>query len=342
MQSIRHALAVVFSVCGAVGCSTAPHPLPRTSFPAAAATTSSSLEATIRARLDSLAAQSSFYAEDLTTGREIAIRADVPMNTASVIKLPLLVLAYRDADARRLDLDQRYTIRPEDERRGTGLLQTFSPGLQPTVRDLATQMIITSDNTATDIMIGKVGLARVNAMLDSAGYRETRLNSTVGEAFRMVWEAADPKYASMTDREVYERGFPADSGATARTEKFVLDSAKWLGKTTAREISTLLKQLQLGQLASRSSTAEMLRIMRQQLYASRLPQRVRFEGAGFAHKTGDWPPLLGNDVGIMYTPHGPIVIAVFTNGNHGSFFDLEAAEGRIAEDILRAWGSGAQ
>lgn len=296
------------------------------------------LESTIRARLDSLPAQSTFYAKDLTTGREIAIRADVPMNTASVIKLPVLVRAFRDVDAGRLSLDERYTIRPEDLRRGTGLLQTFAPGLQPTMHDLLTQMIVTSDNTATDIVIGRVGLPRVNRMLDSLGYRDTHLNSTIGEGFRAVWEALDPKYAALTDREVYERGFPSDSGAERRTVAFVLDSTKWLGKTTAREISRLLEQIQRGQLATPASTQDMLRILSEQFYQSRLPQRVRFEGAWFAHKTGDWPPLLGNDVGIMYTPHGPIVMAVFTNDNRGSFFDLEATEGRIAEDVYRAWG----
>lgn len=296
------------------------------------------LESTIRARLDSLPAQSSFYAKDLTTGREIAIRADVPMNTASVIKLPVLVQAFRDADAGRLALDERYTIRPEDLRRGTGLLQTFTPGLQPTFRDLVTQMIITSDNTATDIIIGRVGLARVNRMLDSLGYRDTHLNSTIGQGFRGVWVALDPKYASLTDREVYERGFPNDSGAERRTVAFVLDSTKWLGRTTAREISHLLEQIQRGELASSPSTQEMVRILGDQIYQSRLPQRVRWEGAWFAHKTGDWPPLLGNDVGIIYAPSGPIVAAVFTNMNRGDFFDLEATEGRIGEDLLDAWG----
>jgi beta-lactamase class A len=260
------------------------------------------------------------------------------MNTASVIKIPVMILAYRDAEAGRLNLDERYTIRPEDVRRGSGLLQTFAVGLQPTLRDLITQMIITSDNTATDVMIGKVGLARVNQMLDSLGYRETRLRMTVGQIFRAVWEALDPKYASLTDREVFERGSPSDSGAARRNDAFVRDSTKWLGRTTAREISRLLEQLERGELASPKSTTEMRRILRQQFYSSRLPQRVRYRVA-LGHKTGDWPPLLGNDVGIMYAPapNGPIVIAVFTNGNRGSFFDLEAAEGRVAEDVLNAW-----
>jgi len=307
----------------------------------AAVTTSANLETTIRARLDSLPAHSSFYAKQLSTGREVAIRADDPVNTASVIKIPVMVLAFRDADAGRLNLDERYTIRPEDLRRGTGLLQGFAVGLSPTFRDLITQMIITSDNTATDIMIAKVGLARVNHLLDSLGYRETRLRTTVGQAFRGLWELADPKNAAMTDREVFERGSPSDSGAARRNHDFVLDSAKWLGRTTAREIAHLLEQLELGQLASAKSTMEMRRILRQQVYTSRLPQRVRFR-VGMGHKTGDWPPLLGNDVGIMYAPppSGPIVMSVFTNDNRGSFFDLEATEGRVAENVLDAWGSG--
>lgn len=297
------------------------------------------LESTLRARLDSLPAQSSFYAKQLSTGREVAIRADVPMNTASVIKIPVMVLAFRDADAGRLNLDERYTIRPEDLRRGSGLLQTFAVGLQPTLRDVITQMIITSDNTATDIMIARVGLDRVNRMLDSLGYRDTRLRMTVGQTFRKVFELADPTYASLTDREVFERGFPNDSSVARRMPAFVLDSTKWLGRTTAREISRLLEQIERGALASPSSTTAMRRILRQQLYASRIPQRISFR-AGVAHKTGDWPPLLGNDVGIIYppAPAAPIVVAVFTNGNTGNFYELEAAEGRLAEDILNAWG----
>src|SRR6059058_554576 len=90
-------------------------------FAAVPAQQASPLEATIRARLDSVDAHSTFYAKQLSTGREIAIRADEPMNTASVIKIPVMILAYRDADAGKLDLNQRYVIRPEDQRRGSGL-----------------------------------------------------------------------------------------------------------------------------------------------------------------------------------------------------------------------------
>ncbi|MBA3969011.1 MAG: serine hydrolase, partial [Gemmatimonadetes bacterium] len=93
------------------------------------------LESSIRARLDSLDARSSLYAKHLPSGQEIAIRADQPMNALSVIKIPVMVLAYREAEARRLNLDERRRIQPEDLRRGSGLLQTFAPGLEPTYRD---------------------------------------------------------------------------------------------------------------------------------------------------------------------------------------------------------------
>ncbi len=296
----------------------------------------SPLEDSVRAVLAGIPASSSVYAQHLPDGRTLAIRADVPMNTASVIKIPVMVRAFRDAEAGRLDLDARYTIRPEDQRRGSGLLQTFQPGLAPTYRDLITQMIITSDNTATDIMIHTVGLARVNALLDSLGYRQTRLRETVGDAFRAVWELASPANQKMTDREVFERGFPADSVVARKMPAFVADSSEWLGRTTAREIARLLGQIYGGNLANAEHTKEMVGILRRQFYTSRLPRYIQ-EKASVAHKTGDWPPFLANDVGILFYNGGPTIAAVFTNGNTGPYIDVERAIGRVAELLVNGW-----
>jgi beta-lactamase class A len=295
------------------------------------------LEKTVRGRLDALTAQSTLYAKHLATGREVAIRADEPVNTVSVIKIPIMVLAYRDAEAGRLSLDERHVIAADELRRGTGILQQFAVGLNPTWRDLVTQMIVTSDNTATDLLIARLGLERVNQMLEAMNYKETRLRMTIGQLFRGVWEQLDPKNASLSDRQVFERGFPDDTAAPARYLAYVGDPAKWFGRTTAREISRMLEQLQKGELAGPASTDEMIRILKRQVYFSRLPQRIRFR-ASVGHKTGDWPPIIGNDVGIIYSDAGPIVVSVFTNRNRGSFFDLEAAIGRVAEDLLDAWG----
>ena len=295
------------------------------------------LQARVQARLDGLDAVSTLYAKHLPTGREVAVRADRPMNTLSVIKIPVMVQAFRDAEAGRLELDRRYTVEPEDLRRGSGLIQTFQPGLEPTLRDLVTQMIITSDNTATDMVIEAVGLDRVNELLASHGYEETRLKMTTGDLFREVWVRADSANASMTDRELYEAGFPSDEGTAARSFALEGDSTVWLGRATAREMGHLLEQIQEAELASPESSREMRGILRRQLYASRLPQRVRWNGVSVAHKTGDWPPIAGNDVGILFYDGGPTVVSVFTNQNTGDFFELEATLGLIAQDIVEAW-----
>ncbi len=289
-----------------------------------------------RARLDALDARSSLYAKHLPSGREIAVRADLPMNALSVIKIPIMVLAYRDAEAGRLDLDARHRVTPDELRRGSGLLQTFAPGLEPTYRDLITQMIITSDNSATDIMIEKLGRERVNELLEELGYTDTRLRTTTGALFRQTWIMLDESNSGLSDREVFERGFPNDSSAPRR--HFILDgdSTQWLGRTTAREMSRLLEQIHRGELASQESTDEMIRILRRQFYSSRLPQLIRGRAA-VAHKTGDWPPYAGNDVGILYYEGGPVVVSVFTNQNRGDFLELEATIGRIAEDLITTW-----
>lgn len=297
-----------------------------------------SLEAEITRALDALSARSSLHAKHLPTGREMAIRADEPMNTLSVIKIPVMVLAYRDAEAGKLDLDERYTVKSEDRRRGSGLLQTFAPGLSPTYRDLVTQMIVTSDNTATDLLIARLGLDRVNALLEEAGFQKTRLLRTTGDLFRRVWELADPANARLSSAEVFERGFPDDPGAFERSFAFEGDPREWLGSTTARETSRLLEQIHAGEIASRASCDEMIGILRRQFYSSRLP-RFLPDGVDAAHKTGDWPPIAGNDVGILYHPGGPTLVSIYVNQNRTDFNVVEETHGKIARRLVEAWGT---
>lgn len=318
-------LALLFA-----GCAPAPDAEPADDLP-------EELQARIEHRLDALDAITSMHARHLPTGREVAVRADLPMNTLSVIKIPVMVQAYRDHESGRLDLDARVPVTVDDMRRGSGLIQTFRPGLEPTLRGLVTQMIITSDNTATDMVIRATGMDRVNALLEAEGYVDTRVKYTTGDLFREVWVLADPANAELSDREVFERGFPGDPDASSRSFAFEGDSTKWLGRTTAREMSRLLEQIHNAELAGGESTNEMIGTLQRQLYSSRLPQRVQWQGVGVAHKTGDWPPIAGNDVGILYYDGGPTVISVFTNQNRGDFFEVEATIGLIAEDIVRAW-----
>ena len=90
-----------------------------------------------------------------------------------MIKIPVLVLAFQMADKGAINLDERITIRKEDIRGGSGIFRYHDAGLQPTFRDVLLQMVITSDNTATDLAIAKVGgVARVNAWLKESGYAD--------------------------------------------------------------------------------------------------------------------------------------------------------------------------
>jgi beta-lactamase class A len=294
------------------------------------------LEESVARQLDALPSRASLYAKHLGSQRELALRADEAVNALSTIKLPVMVRAYRDADAGLFDLAARYTLRAEDRRLGSGLLQLFEPGLQPTYGDLVTQMIITSDNTATDILIARLGRERVNDMLAEWGYGETRLQTTTGDLFRRLWERADPAHERLTAEEVYARGFPGDAGALDRAAAFVGDPGEWLGRTTAREMARLLEQLVEGQLASAAATAAMVRTLQQQFYNTRLPQRIE-ERVTIGHKTGDWGPIAGHDVGILHSRSGPIVIALFIGDNRGPFAALEAAHGAVAEMVLDHW-----
>ena len=91
-------------------------------------------------------------------------------------------------------------------------------------------------------------------------------------------------------------------------------------------------------LASKASCVAMLGMMRQQLAgARRLPHYL---DVPVAHKTGDWPPYLANDVGIVYTKSGPVVISFCANGITGSYGEAEDRIGEIARLVVNYFDGG--
>ena len=259
------------------------------------------------------------YVKHLTTGEEAGVRADDAFNSASVIKLPILALAMQQVDAGTQSLATRLTITAESKRGGTGVLQRFDAGLQPTYRDVLAQMVITSDNTATDLAIAQVGgVDRVNAWIAANGGGMT-LFYTVAQVFAKVLE---PGY-TMNPRD-----------AVANKKMY------WLGEITPRAVGRLLERLQRCQdgtvrdapLASKSSCDLMLTMMRMQLAGDRrLPHYLEIP---VAHKTGDWPPLLANDVGILYTKSGPVIVAICANNITGNYGEAEDRIGALSRRIV--------
>ena len=52
-----------------------------------------------------------------------------------------------------------------------------------------------------------------------------------------------------------------------------------------------------------------------------------------AHKTGDFPPVLANDVGIIYARSGPIVVSFLGNAITGNYGEAEDRIGRFAQQL---------
>ena len=281
----------------------------------------SGLQRFLDAELARFPGKAGIWVKHLTTGEEAAVRGDEAFNSASVIKLAILTLAFEMADKGQLSLSERITINASDYRGGSGVFQFNDPGLQPTLRDVLLQMIITSDNTATDLAIAKVGgVERVNTWLRDHGYGDALvLNSTVKDLFA--------KYRALPQ------------GANAN-EKTIGDREYWLGAMTPRATGRLVESIQrcsdgtatAPAIAAQKSCADMIRMMRaQQSGARRLPH---FLNVPVAHKTGDFPPVLANDVGVVFARSGPIVIAFFANAIEGSYGEAEDREGRIAQSIV--------
>jgi beta-lactamase class A len=294
--------------------------------------------AEIRRQLDLLPANTTVFAVHPASGRTVDVRADVPMNTMSTIKIAIMLLAYRDAEAGRLSLDERVTLKDEDFRGGTGLLKRLSPGATVTVRDLVDQMIITSDNTATEWLVKRLTFERINGMLRDLGFRETRLVQSISQFFRGMAVATAPERASWTDAQIFRAPGVSGPAVVAARFRYATDSATWLGRSTAREMTTLLEGIYTAKYANRASSTAMMNHLFGQFYTTRLPATLRYRGdVRIAHKTGDFPPVSGSDVGVIEYPGGPLFISVYTNANRGDFSALELTIGRVAELLVNRW-----
>ena len=114
-------------------------------------------------------------ARNLVTGEEIVINADLRFPTASVIKTAVMVEAYHQAARGTLSLDTTITLREEDKVGGSGVLNGFSDGVALPVRDLIHLMIVVSDNTATNLLVNRLGTRNVDERLVALGLEHTKL-----------------------------------------------------------------------------------------------------------------------------------------------------------------------
>jgi beta-lactamase class A len=114
--------------------------------------------------------------EDLATGQKFVLRGDEVFPQASSIKIALLAELYRQAQGGKLSLNDIYTVKASDLVPDSDVMGGLTPGITKiTLHDLATMMVAVSDNSATNVLIDRVGMQNVNVLMDTMGLSHTRL-----------------------------------------------------------------------------------------------------------------------------------------------------------------------
>ena len=255
------------------------------------------------------------YIKCLETSEVIAINADEPMDTMSVIKLPLMVEAFRQIDAGKFKLTDTYTLKSGDRRPGTGVLRSMDDGTTISIKDALTLMTIVSDNTATDIVFDRVGGPEpVNALMKSYGLNTIRAIGTADSWFKALNAAPNP---TVFHNEV-KRPF---------------------GVSSPRDMGQLLEKIVRGEVVSKAASDQMLDILGRQVYATRIPRYL--VGFQAPHKTGDFVPYVANDVGVLLSDRRKIVVSIFTDKRNMTpdlptrviGAAIEDAIGRVAQQV---------
>jgi beta-lactamase class A len=254
------------------------------------------------------------YARNLKTGDVVQIDPDHVVQTASVIKLAIFVEAFHQIKDGKKSLADKVTFKPDDRVVGSGVLQYLHAPLELTLEDALVLMMVESDNTATNLVIDQVGLANVNGRIASLGLRNTYL-------YKKVYKP--PEGPMPADQKTYG-----------------------LGKTTAREMAAIMESIERCELGDQKLCARMIEIMKGQQYRNMIPHYLEVgldtseTPSAIADKVG-MLDAVRNDVGILYSKNGPIVISAFTFNNKDQrwIFENEAELliAHMARAIVDAW-----
>jgi beta-lactamase class A len=277
----------------------------------------SAFGADLQKQLEEMAAKHqgkvALYAKNVKTGATIAINADTPVQTASVIKLPLMVEAFHQVKAGKIKLSDPIELTKENQVPGSGVLAFMQPGLKLQLEDAISLMMMLSDNTATNMVIDAVGLKPTNEWLASKGLKNTYF-------YKKVYKKA-------------EGPMPPDQKQFG------------LGKTTAREMAQVIESVLNCEVGDKALCDKMLHIMRNQQYRNMVPRFLETsdtseEESGVADKIGALDAVRA-DVAIVFTKQGPIVISAFTYENQDKSWTPENQPeiliGKMAKVIVDTW-----
>jgi beta-lactamase class A len=286
----------------------------------------------LQQHLDSMAAHFSgkiaLYAKNLRSGATVTLDPDRPVATASVIKLPIMVDVYGEVRGGGRSLQDKLILTKDNQVPGSGVLSFLRPGLPLTLYDTVVLMMTLSDNTATNMVIDAVGIPAVNQRMSGMGLKNTYLY-----------------------KKVYK---PAEGRVPADQKQF------GLGKTTAREMGQVLESIEgcaEGAMPPTQAPAtwngigeprlckEMIDIMRNQQYRNMIPHYLETVDtsetpSAIADKIGQLDDVR-NDVALIYTKSGPIVISAFTYAIKDQSWtaenEAELLIARMAKKIVSTW-----
>lgn len=217
----------------------------------------------------------------LKTGESFEFNADLPMPTASLIKLPVMVEAYRQADAGKVDLQKMITLREAEKVPGSGILTPhFSAGATIPLVDAIHLMIVYSDNTATNLVLDQIGLPATNAAMEALKLTNTKIHSQVFRGQTSILPERSKEFG--------------------------------LGSTTAGEMVSLLAQLEKGTLASKTATKAMrghLAACEDKRLSRHFPPEVRV-----LQKTGSVSGVR-TAAGIIELSSGNVALCILTSDN---------------------------
>jgi beta-lactamase class A len=214
--------------------------------------------------------------KDLKTGRRWDYHPDDLFPSASLIKVPVLVAAFYKIREGKLSLDEKMTVSRRNRVGGSGSLKWRNDGTKLTVRELLIHMIAESDNTATKMILDRLGMGYVQQQFPRMGLLYTG---------------------------IYEEGMSIKGGRVMH-ENY----------TTAREMTMLLEKIYKGEMVDRESSALMLQILKHpKPRASRLAKGLP-QGWEIAHKTGLLRQAC-HDTAIFLTPDGAYAMTVLTGQN---------------------------
>jgi beta-lactamase class A len=271
----------------------------------------------------------------LRTGEGASFNGDELFPTASVFKVPVIVELYRQAEAGRLSLDDKMVLKEAEKVPGSGILKELSEGLEVTVRDLSRLMMILSDNTATDMIVERVGKDNVNATMRRLGLNKTVVVADCRDLlFDLVGANDLPDDEKTLDRYLQLAKAGANKGAwSLGTERNDV--------TTPLEMNRLLGLIVEGEAVGRAGCDAILATMEKcQTGEYRVPKYLPAEKVKMYRKTGSLPGIR-NDVGVItvLASGEKYCISCFTRGAP-DVYAAEEAIARVSRNVYRYFAGG--